>query len=87
MPTPSTAIPAIQEVRSIPTQSQPQLSKVEQAVKLVLEMFARTLTVTELVSAINIVRNEREALIFLMIEQEKVKEAWLFSEIGLPNRP
>ncbi|KFY91350.1 hypothetical protein V498_05515 [Pseudogymnoascus sp. VKM F-4517 (FW-2822)] len=75
MSTPSTAIPVIQEVpalRSIRAsimqpQPQPQLSKVEQAVKLVLEMFAETFTITELVAAINVA---------------KVKEAWLFSEIG-----
>jgi hypothetical protein len=77
-------------MRSAITQLQPELSKVEQAVELVLEMFAETLPVTELVAAVNIVRNEKEALIFLIIRQAKVKEAWLFNEIrrvsSLPGR-
>lgn len=82
IPPPSTAIPAQEaSIRASITQLQPQLSKVEQAVELVLEMFGETLTVTELVAAVNIVRNEREALIFLIIRPAKVKEAWLFSEI------
>lgn len=65
IPPPSTAIPAHEaSIRASITQLQPQLSKVEQAVELVLEMFGETLTVTELVAAVNIVRNEREALFF-----------------------
>lgn len=47
-------------------QPQPQLSKVEQAAKLVLEEFAKKLTIKEQVAAINAVRNENESLIFLI---------------------
>jgi hypothetical protein len=69
-PRPSTPVPALQvapalgSIRASLTQPQPQLSKVEQAVKLVLEEFAKKLTIKEQVAAINAVRNENEALIF-----------------------
>ncbi|KFZ24393.1 hypothetical protein V502_01128 [Pseudogymnoascus sp. VKM F-4520 (FW-2644)] len=87
-PRPSTPVPVLQvapavgSIRASLTQPQPQLSKVEQAVKLVLEMFAKKLTIKEQVAAVNAVRNEKEALIFLIIDQAEVKEALLFSEIG-----
>ncbi|OBT52606.1 hypothetical protein VE04_07783 [Pseudogymnoascus sp. 24MN13] len=70
-PRPSTPVPALQvapalgSIRASLTQPQPQLSKVEQAVKLVLEEFTKKLTIKEQVAAINAVCNENEVLIFL----------------------
>jgi hypothetical protein len=38
--------------------------------------------VKEQVAAINAVRNENEASVFLMVKPAKLRKAWLFNEIG-----
>lgn len=55
----------------------------EQAVKVVIDMFSESLSVTSPVAAINVVRNENEASIFLTITPAELQRAWLLREIGL----
>lgn len=87
----ATEAPALRSFQASQMQPQPQLSKVEQAVKAVIDIFGETLSEESLVAAINAVRNEKEASIFLALTPAKLKEAWLLYEIGLltknPRRP
>ncbi|OBT90356.1 hypothetical protein VE02_00728 [Pseudogymnoascus sp. 03VT05] len=62
-------------------QAETPLSKVKQAVKIVLAEFVDKLTMKEQVAAINVVRNEDSASIFLMLPA-KLRKAWLYNEIG-----
>ncbi|KFY24862.1 hypothetical protein V491_01985 [Pseudogymnoascus sp. VKM F-3775] len=76
---------AIQESTPVVTtetlQAATPLSEVKQAVKIVLDEFVDKLTMKEQVAAINIVRSENTASVFVMLPA-KLRKAWLFNEIG-----
>lgn len=63
------------------SQAEPPLSKVEQAVQIVLEELIDKLTMKEQVAAINAVRIENTASVFVMLPA-KLRKAWLYNEIG-----
>lgn len=61
--------------------AEPPLSKVEQAVQIVLEELIDKLTMKEQVAAINAVRSENTASVFVMLPA-KLRKAWLYNKIG-----
>lgn len=63
------------------SQAKPPLSEVKQAVNIVLEEFVDKLTMKEQVAAINAVRSESGADIFVMLPG-KLRKPWLYNEIG-----
>lgn len=75
---------AIQESTPVITpeisQAATPLSEVKQAVKIILDEFVDKLTMKEQVAAINIVRSEDTASVFVMLPA-KLRKAWLYNEI------
>jgi hypothetical protein len=59
----------------------PQPSKAELAVQVIQDEYADKLPIKEMVAAINVVRNENDAGIFLMLKPGRLRNAWLYNEI------
>lgn len=64
-----------------PSQAEPPLSEVKQAVQIVLSEFIDNLNMKEQVAAINAVRSENSAAVFVMLPAQ-LRKAWLYNEIG-----
>lgn len=64
-----------------PPLAEPPLSEVKQAVQIVLNEFVDNLNLKEQVAAINAVRRENSAAVFVMLPSQ-LRKAWLYNEIG-----